>query len=338
MFGTSKLRFSRGIPFIPAIAALAVTSLFLCTARADQPPPHDGASLLAKYAAIAPKLQKNQFSAPIFLESTESKGTQEVDMYGVFDYPFQAVRAALESPQAWCDITSLHINVKACTAQRAEDHWLLTIYSGRKHYQPPSEAYPLKLDYRVAARQPGYLDITLNADHGPLRTRNHRIRLEAAPLDAGHTFLHFSYAYTHGAVANMAIKTYFATIARDKLGFSLVPAEAGSRVFVGGVRGAIERNTVRYYFALETYMDTLKFPESQRFEQRLARWYDLTSRYPRQLKELEKPEYLANKRREHANQVYLQQQVAVNGETVASPEPGTGRVREGVTARYAGRR
>jgi hypothetical protein len=53
-------------------------------------------------------------------------------------------------------------------------------------------------------------------------------------------------------------------------------------------------------------MDTLGIPLDQRFEKRNSRWFDLTARFPRQLHELDKGEYLANKRREHGNQLMLQ--------------------------------
>jgi len=288
---------------------LAIFAVFLLgMGPVEDTSPRGGKALLAKYPVISGKLQKNQFAAPIYLESFESRGSQQVDMYGIFNYPFDAVRGALQAPANWCDITTLHINIKACTAKRVADHWLLTIYSGRKYYQTPSEAYPLKLLYRIAAQQPDYLDLTLSAAEGPLSTKDHRIRLEAVPLDRDRTFVHFSYAYSHGALANLAIKTYFATLARDKIGFSTVAGQGGTTVFIGGVRGAVERNTVRYYLALQTYMDTLRFPEGQRFEQRLTRWYDLTARYPRQLKEVERNDYFVNKRREHQNQLALQKE------------------------------
>jgi hypothetical protein len=262
-------------------------------------------ALLAKYPAMKARLEKNQFDAPVYLESAEAKGSLRVDMYGIFNQPFDAVRDALQSPANWCDITSLHINIKGCTSGKTSNQSLLTLYSGRKYYQTPADAYPLKLKFRIVSQQPAYLDVALAADEGPLRTKDHRIRLEAAPLDKGRTFIHFSYTYSHGAVARLAIKTYFATLARDKVGFSIV-GKGAKPVYIDGVRGAIERNTVRYYLALETYMDTLKYPENQRFEQRIGRWYDLTARYPRQLKEMEKPEYIDTKRREHGNQLLLQ--------------------------------
>jgi hypothetical protein len=266
-------------------------------------------ALAAKYATISGKLEKNQFGAPIYLESVEHDDSLRVEMYGIFNQPFAAVRDALQSPANWCDITSLHINIKSCTWKKSSDQWLLTLYSGRKYYQPPADAYPLLLKFNVVSQKPDYLDLALAADHGPLHTRDHRIRLEATPLDKGRTFIHFSYVYSHGKMARMAIKTYFATLARDKVGFSLVAGEGGNPVYISGVRGAIERNAVRYYLALQTYMDTLKYPEGQRFEQRISRWYDLTTKYARQLKESEKGEYLAGKRQERSNQILLQNEL-----------------------------
>ena len=278
--------------------------LFCCGAgRAAEPQLSRERALLGKYAVVKAKLEKNQFAAPIYLESSEVEDSLRVEMYGIFNHSFQAVANALQSPANWCEVTSLHINIKGCTCRKIADRWQLTLYSGRKYYQLPADAYPLTLQFRLLSLQPGYLDISLTADDGPLRTRDHRIRLEATPLDAGSTWLHFSYAYSHGHLARMAIKTYFATLARDKVGFSVISGGNGRPVYVAGVRGAIERNAVRYYLALETYLDTLDYPESQRFEQRISRWYDLTAKYPRQLKENEKVDYISSKRREHANQI-----------------------------------
>jgi hypothetical protein len=282
--------------------------LWCSVGHAAEPSAGTGQALLSGYPAIRTSLEKNQFGAPIRLESVEASGTLRVDMYGILQTPFAAVRVALLSPAGWCDITSLHVNIKACTWNRAEDYSLLTLYSGRKYYQPPADAYQLKLKFRVVSQQPDYFDLALTANEGPLHTKDHRIRLEAAPLNAGQTLVHLSYAYSHGPVANIAIKTYFATIARDKVGFSLIEAQDGKRYYVDGVRGSIERNTMRYYLALETYLDALNYPKGQRFERRIARWYDLTARYPRQLKEMEKADYLAEKRREHNNQLLMQRQ------------------------------
>lgn len=296
----SRIRqFSFVMLFAGAVLALSIFQGHVLAAGSG------AGTLLATYSTIKPKLEKNQFGAPIYLESTEGDGSVRVDMYGVVRHPFNLVRDALQSPANWCEITPLHLNIKACTYKTSVEPAQLTLYSGRKHYQSPSDAYPLKLSFRVLSQQPDFLDLALSAKEGPMGTKDHRITLQAAPLDEQNTLLHFGYTYGYGAMARMAIKSYFATLGRDKVGFSLVNRD-GKQEYVDGVRGAVERNTMRYYLALQTYLDTLKVPEAQRFEQRLSRWYDLTAKYPRQLQETDKAGYLINKRMEHSKQLDLQ--------------------------------
>lgn len=283
-----------------------LVAVFVTLPKTAEPAALGERVLVENYHALKAKLEKNQFGAPIYLDSKEGQDSVEVDMFGVFNHPFEAVGDALRSPAHWCDITPLHINIKACTSKNVAGQWFVTMYTGRKYYQPPADAKPLQYRFNVVTQSPRYLQLSLVADQGPLYTKDHRMMLEVAQLDADRTFVHLSYTYKYGSMARMAIKTYFATIARDKVGFSLVSDGAGKYHYIAGVRGSIERNTVRYYLAVETYIDTLNTPQARRFEQRLSRWYDLTSKYPRQLKELEKPEYLAEKRREHDNQLLLQ--------------------------------
>lgn len=82
--------------------------------------------------------------------------------------------------------------------------------------------------------------------------------------------------------------------------------KAGDPVYVNGARGSMERTAVRAYFAIQTYIDALVIPDNQRFEKRINGYYDLTSQLKKQLYEMDKGEYLANKRREHTNQLLLQ--------------------------------
>lgn len=275
--------------------------------RAAEPLPFNGEVLFDKYPAIKTQLEKNQFGIPLYLESEEEYSSLHVDVYGIFDYPFDGVRDALQEPDNWCDINILLFNVKTCTCAKVSDQWQLTLYSGRKFYQPPADAYKLDFKINIAALEPDYLDIALTAKNGPLLTTDHRMRLEAVPLGEGKTFIHFSYDYSYGMLARAAIKSYYATIGRDKKGFSIIATDKkGGPVYVGGTRGSVERNAVRYYLAIQTYMDTLIIPSNQRFEKQISCWYDLTMRFPRQLYELDKGEYLANKRREHHNQLLLQ--------------------------------
>jgi hypothetical protein len=101
---------------------------------------------------------------------------------------------------------------------------------------------------------------------------------------------------------------YLATIGRDKVGFSIVGSRAdGQPIYVRGTRGVIERNTMRYYVAIEAYLGTLALPPAQQFERRLAAWFAGIERYPAQLHELERGEYLEMKRGE------LRRQQAMGG-------------------------
>lgn len=100
---------------------------------------------------------------------------------------------------------------------------------------------------------------------------------------------------------------YFATVGKGKKGFSLSGSDGnGDPLYAGGVRGAIERNALRYYFAIQSYMDTLHFPLEMRFESQITRWYNLTDMFKDQLFEISREDYLEAKRREHQNQIRLQ--------------------------------
>jgi hypothetical protein len=64
----------------------------------------------------------------------------------------------------------------------------------------------------------------------------------------------------------------------------------------------VERNTMRYYLAIEAYLGELAIPRAQQFERRLAAWFAGVERYPVQLHELELGEYLALKREQAQRQ------------------------------------
>jgi hypothetical protein len=69
---------------------------------------------------------------------------------------------------------------------------------------------------------------------------------------------------------------------------------------VRGMRGAMERNAMRYYLAIAVYVDSLQLPENERVSRRLQAWFDATERYPAQLHEVERNAYLTMKRDEIA--------------------------------------
>ncbi len=268
--------------------------------------------LLDTYYKLEAKLEKNSFGLPLFVESIESHDRVHVDIFGVFEHSFSSVINVLKVPANWCDIVSLHPNVKVCTYREQPGSWLLTFYIGRKTYQPPEDARQVVYHYRNVEQRQGYLDVLLNAAEGPFGTKDHRMRFEALPLVGGRTFVHVSYEYSDSVALRFAEKLYFATLGWGKLGFTVTGTDKkGNPVYIGGPRAALERNAVRYYFAIQSFMDTLRYPDESRFSMRTSMWYDLTGRYKKQLFEMDKKDYLAFKATEHKNQVMLQRPIVL---------------------------
>jgi len=266
-------------------------------------------ALLESYQRNSARLEKNSFGIPLYVESSEQGDRVHVDVYGILFQPFNGIAIALKEPSNWCDIVFLHPNVKACSYHDLAGTWLLNFHLGRKTYQPPEDADPVITRFRNIDH-PGYLDVMLNSDIGPYGTRDHRMRFEALPLEGGKTFVRVSYSYRDSAALRLAAKIYFATLGRGKVGFTVTGTDStGKPEYIGGPRGALERSAVRYYFAIQSFMNTQHYPEEKRFNARISEWHDLTSRYRKQLFDLDKKEYVAVKTREHANQVALQRRV-----------------------------
>ncbi len=261
------------------------------------------ASLLARYGALQEKLGHNQFQKPLFIESGEGSGTATADVYALVDHPFAAVDNALSDPSHWCDILILHLNVKYCRASGTGQGRALTVNIGRKYDQPLDESYQVEFAYGVAAKTADYLQVRLKADEGPLSTRDYHIMLEAVPADAGRTFIHLSYSYAYGVVGRLAMQVYLGTLGRGKVGFTAVGKQSGGQPqYIGGIRGAVERNTMRYYLAVEAFLGALSTPPQAQLELRLRDWFAATERYSLQLHEMEQAEYFAMKRKEYARQ------------------------------------
>jgi hypothetical protein len=272
-----------------------------------------------RYQALQPALEHNTFGIPVTIQSSDAKHTMHGEVYGVMAQPFQAVQAALISPPAWCDIVSLHLNIKACTNQRVDTHCQLTFYSGRKFYEKAEDVYQLIYRFTVNQTAADYFHTTLSAEDGPMGTSHYRIEVEAIPLAADKTFLHFSYTYHYNFLTSLGMNTYLATLGSGKVGFSVSGTDAeGKPVYVSGIRGVMERNTIRYYFAIESYLDTLHLEPAQRFTARITKWFELTERFPKQLHELDKKDYLEYKQRERTDQLHLQHRIQQSCATPAS--------------------
>ncbi len=302
-------KLGKSLRVLQCLLAVAVLLVAGFTRGAEEPRPGE-ALLRATYLRNLARLETNSFGLPLFLDSFELADRVHVDVYGIFDHPFSSVVDLLKVPANWCDIVSLNPNVKVCTYRAVPGAWLLTFYVGGKGYQPPEETRQVIYHYRDAVQQQGYLDLLLSADAGPFATKDHRMRFEALPLDGERTFVHVSYEYSDSVAMRLAAKVYFATLARSKVGFTVLGMESnGEPVYIGGPRGSLERNAVRYYFAIQSFLDTLGYPEKTRFSMRISAWYDLAARYRRQLFDLDREDYLTFKTKDHENQIMLQQRL-----------------------------
>jgi len=264
----------------------------------------DAAALKARYTALQDKLANNQFGRPLNLESTQTSGDLKGDIYSVVEYPFATVDEAIKPADHWCDILILHLNVKGCKATSSgAGTSTVAVAAGRKFDQPIEDAYKLDFVHRVGKSAPDYVQVLLNADEGPFGTKNYRIQLQATPIDAHKTFIHMSYSYGYGMAAKMATQAYLATVGSQKVGFTSSERGAdGKPVYIGGVLGLLERNTMRYYLAIDSYLASYSAPAAERTEKALQTWYDATERYATQLHEMEKSEYMEMKRKEVARQ------------------------------------
>lgn len=274
------------------------TSLLLAIAgfAASCPAPaQDAGALRARHDSLESSLDTSPFGRPLVLESSDKPDQLIGNVYALVQQPFSDVQPNLQGAGPWCEILILHLNVKACRSAGAE----LAVIVGRKFDQPLANGYRVNFTYRLAAESANYLQVQLGAEDGPMGTSNYRIVLEAIPLDEQTTFMHMSYAYSYGTLAQLAMQSYLATIGSDKAGFTITGKTAdGQPVYVGGVRGVLERNTMRYYLAIDAYLRHPNAPGNVPADARFADWFDSGERYARQLHEIDRADYLTMKRNE----------------------------------------
>lgn len=272
----------------------------------------DAAILRETYQRLIPELDHNRLHRRLYLDSQEWPSTVEGEIYAVMEHPFATVNDSLndssQGPLNWCDVLNLHPNIQYCHASSGSSGNTLTVNISRKEVAEELGAtYRVRFNYDAVATSPEYFQVKLHADSGPLGTRNYRIVLEAAALSGNRTFLHLTYAYSYGVIGRLAMKAYLATFDRGKIGFTNIASPSAAQVeYVRGIRGLAERNTMRYYLAIEAYLDALPTPPARQLEQRLSNWFDASEQYPRQLHEIDRQEYMQMKREEYQRQLMEQ--------------------------------
>lgn len=275
----------------PAQAAVAPTDIKAAPSSA---------SLRAAYAQLRERLANNSFGRPLYLDTHEEDRRVTGDVYALITHPFADVAKPLSEAAQWCEILLLPFNTKHCEAPASEpDRLSLTIFVGRKYTTPLDKTHRLEFRFDPAVRSADYMQTVLTAPEGPFGTRDYRIVLEIAPVEGGRSFLHLSYAYTYGKLARAAMQAYLSTIGAHKVGFTIDGKdEAGNPAYVRGMRGVMERNMMRYYLAIEAYLHTRHGNGDERVSRMIDDWFAAVEKYPRQLHELEREEYVSMKRQE----------------------------------------
>lgn len=257
--------------------------------------------LRTKYNDLKDELKSSQFKRELFMASEESSDHLKGEIYAVVDYPYATVNKALNDASHWCDVLILHINIKYCYANASKNDTILTVDLGKKEEQSLADTYQVKFNYQQITSQSDYFALALNAKDGPVGTSDYHILVEATPINEKRTFLHFTYAYSFGLQSRVAMTAYLATKGRNKVGFTVVEKSPEIK-YIQGVRGVIERNTMRYFLAIDAYLSALDGPDETLMEKRFQTWYDSTRRYSRQLYEVEREDYLTMKRKEYQRQ------------------------------------
>jgi hypothetical protein len=273
---------------------------FLLVAGAMGAMADDAPSLRAKYGELREELRSNSFHQPIYIDSTQAGDNVRGDVYAVLQHPFAEFSASMKDPSDWCAIMILPFNTKYCHAVEGQGGAVLQVRIGRKFDQPVQQAYRLDFALRPVAANADFFESRLDARSGPVGTRDYKIVVSAVPIEGGRTFMHLSYSYGVGAAGRFAMQAYLSTAGSDKIGFTVTGKDAnGQPVYIGGVRGAIERNAMRYFLAIDAHLASLAVPAEQRVEKKIQAWFSSTERYPRQLREMDRSTYVAMKRNEY---------------------------------------
>ncbi len=274
-------------------------------------------TLAARYAAWQNTVAHDVTGPRLAIASETAGDRMRGDIDGVVPAAFSTLAVRLASPSDWCEIALLHLNVKTCTHERGAREPIITFYSGSKRFETPDRAYALRYRFRVEQARADYIAIALTAATGPLDTRDYSIVVEAIPI-GNQSFVHLSYAYRPSAASRLATATYLATSGAGKKGFSISGRDRdGKPSYVGGLRGVVERNAVRNFLAIQAFLEACELPAPVRVPHALERWFDLCERYPAQLHELDRGEYLAVKEQEYRQQ--LERQQAIDAQAPRAP-------------------
>jgi hypothetical protein len=269
-------------------------------------------------------MSENAFNEPLHIKSSFNDDLASGEIYALINHDFPTVSSHLLEAGQWCDMLVLHVNVKGCYVMNSdaspdavanksgEKDKGITLFVGRNHYQPIEDAHAMHYEVSVIQYDADYMKATLSSETGPFGTSDYLLEFEVIPLTATTSFMHFKYSYNYGFMAKVALGGYLATLGRKKVGFTVDKYDENNKpVYVKGMQGIVERNSMRYFIAIKAFLDT--YSETQEtINRRIEHWYQLALPYKQQLAEIEDRNYLETKRQEFEKKVSLETAMAIN--------------------------
>lgn len=258
-------------------------------------------TLAQRYAALVAGPAR-PLAPGVYLESAEEAQRARGEVLARLDLPYATAAAVLADAQAWCRLLMLHPNVKHCLPGTGGGRGvLLDLTMAAQRDGLFGQEHLLQLSWTTLAHNASHLAVELMAERGPMGTRDYRIGFELAPLEAGTSVMRLVYSSAFTAAGLWMAQAYVATVARHRVGFTVVDTDAQGRpVHVRGVRAAIERNTMRFHLAVQSWLAVQPQPPEQRVARAIEAWFDASERHAAQLHEVEREEYVARKTAEFA--------------------------------------
>jgi cardiolipin synthase len=220
----------------------------------------------------------------------------------VVEHPFSTVQQALVSPEHWCDILILHLNVKRCKASAG----------GRRRRSASTSAASStsRSRMRTSSTQVSRRCVERRLPAGAPERRRRPAQHEELPYP-GRGGADRGEAHRHSHVVRVRLRIRgedgdadLSRHARQRQGrlHDRRQEADGKPVYQAGVLGLLERNTMRYYLAIDAYLSAYGLPAAEQPEKRIREWYASTERYAQQLHEMDEAEYLDMKRKEMRRQ------------------------------------
>jgi hypothetical protein len=239
-------------------------------------------------AALAPGL---------YLQSTVADLRAQGQVLARLPLPLAEVRAALRSPRSWCLLLMLHPNVGECEVRAVgQGPPTLQMLMGQQRVAVIGSTHRLSLAWSLQRDDDSGLSLDLTAEQGPMGTRDYRIGARIEALDATHSALELQYSSAFSRAGLWLAELYVSTAGRQRIGFTVEGQDAnGQPVHVRGLRGSVERNTMRFHLAVQSWLGVQSLPAAQRIPRAIDAWWQSSEPHAAQLHEVEREEYVQMK-------------------------------------------